>query len=352
MHKSKQFVPLYEKTEEKIIRHILQNDLQDGDFLGTLLDLRKRYDISGNTARQAVAGLEAKGILRCKSAVGVYVKNRGILNVLNTFKRVILVIHHHYQNHLKFFFEMRLNSLLQNFLLHGYACLPIYREELESERIRIMAPQICGIVTGSQLYPEVRKSFPDQIPLLRINPPRNVELSPEDCVVRYDFELQNRLALQFFKMQNRSGVVKIRTDSAYKFQLPEGFEEIEVTKKQLYPQALQTGIRLGEELYRTRRESSFWITDDFAAFGFWQTFLRHGIDLLEEKRLLAFGAPSLQLTMDMQLPVIGFCPMKIGLLAAEKFCSVLDAGEKKGPVSPAVIPPACNPAASAVLKKR
>lgn len=200
MHQDAKFTPLYERTAEKISQQILQKDLQNGDFLGTLLDIRKRYHVSGNTARQAVAMLESKGILRCKSAVGIYIRNRGILNVLNTFNRVILIIHNHYKNHLRQFFELRLSSLLQNFMLHGYACLPIYREDLESDRIRIIAPQIRGIVTGNNhRYPEIRNLFQNRIPMLCINPPRDAEYSKNDCWIFYDFQELHRMALKFLE---------------------------------------------------------------------------------------------------------------------------------------------------------
>lgn len=351
MRQDAKFVPLYEQTAEKISQYILQNDLQNGDFLGTLLDIRKRYQVSGNTARQAVAILEIKGILRCKSAVGIYVRNRGILNVLNTFNRVILIIHNHYKNHLRPFFELRLSSLLQNFMLHGYACLPIYREELESERIQIIAPQICGIVTGSRRYQEIRNLFPDRIPLLCINPPGIPPADENNCWISYDFQAQHQMALEFIeRLPYRNEVFLINTDPVYHLPQPDRVSTVDVSPKEFQENAMTTGCRLGEQFFQQTPQGIYWITDDFISLGFYQAFLRHGIDLIAEKRILSFGSPSGQVTQEMRMPVIGFCPMEIGRLSAEAFSAFLDtAPDYQQPHVPLLIPPAANPAALAVL---
>ena len=347
------FVPLYERTAEKISQYILQNNLQNGDFLGTLLDIRKRYHVSGNTARQAVTRLEVKGILRCKSAVGIYVHNRGILNILNTFNRVILIIHNHHKKHLRQFFELRLSSMLQNFMLHGYACLPIYREELDSDRIQIIAPQICGIVSGSRRYPKIRDLFQDRIPLLCINPPGDAETAENNCLVSYDFPAQHRMALQYFDSCPHRKIIQLYTDQLYQFPLPAHISKIGIAKKELLANAVTAGHRLGEQLFRQAPESAFWITDDLVSIGFCQAFLKHGIDLIAEKRILAFGSPSGQVTLEMGLPVIGFCPMEIGRLAAEVFSAFLDSGPGYNHShNPVMIPPSANPAASVILKSQ
>ena len=351
MRKDAKFIPLYERTAEKISQYILQNDLQNGDFLGTLLDIRKRYHVSGNTARQAVSMLEVKGILRCKSAVGIYIRNRGILNVLNTFNRVILIIHNHYRNHLRPFFELRLSSLLQNFMLHGYACLPIYREELESERIQIIAPQICGIVTGNRRYQEIRNYFQNRIPLFCINPPGNPPPDENNCWVFYDFQAQHRMALKYLeRLPYHREIFQFNTDPAYLFPLPDRISRVEISPQELQESAVTTGCRLGEQFFHRAPDGVFWITDDFVSFGFYQAFLRHGIDLIKEKRILSYGSPSGHITQEMQMPVIGFCPMEIGRLAAEAFSTFLDSAPDYSRTNvPLMIPPAANPAALAVL---
>ena len=353
MHQNAKFVPLYEKTAEKISLYILQKNLQNGNFLGTLLDIRKRYHVSGNTARQAVAMLESKGILLCKSAVGIYIRNRGILNVLNTFNRVILIIHNHYKNHLRQFFELRLSSLLQNFMLHGYACLPIYREELESDRIQIIAPQICGIVTGhNRRYPEIRNLFQNRIPMLCINPPVDATYSKNDCWVFYDFQTLHQMALKYLeRLPYHGDIFQIITDPVYFYPLPDQISRVEISKQELMENAVSAGRHLGEQLFQRAPHGVFWITDDLAALGFCQAFLKHGIDLIREKRILSYGSPSGQTTQEMQLPVIGFCPMEIGQRAAEVFSAFLDSGPHyEPPKVPLKIQPTANPAALAVLE--
>ena len=352
MRKDANFIPLYEKTAEKISQYILQNDLQNGDFLGTLLDIRKRYLVSGNTARQAVSMLEVKGILRCKSAVGIYIRNRGILNVLNTFNRVILIIHNHYKNHLRPFFELRLSSLLQNFMLHGYACLPIYREDLETERIQIIAPQICGIVTGSRRFQEIRNLFQNRIPLLCINPPGNPPADENNCWISYDFQTQHQMALKYIeRLPYRNEVFRINTDPVYhSFPQPDRVSTVDVSPKELQENAMTAGGRLGEQFFQQAPQGFFWITDDFISLGFYQAFLRHGIDLIAERRILSYGSPSGQITQEIQMPVIGFCPMEIGRLAAEAFSAFLDSAPDYSQTNvPLMIPPTANPAALAVL---
>ena len=113
---------------------------------------------------------------------------------------------------------------------------------------------------------------------------------------------------------------------------------------------MTTGCRLGEQFFQQTPQGIYWITDDFISLGFYQAFLRHGIDLIAEKRILSFGSPSGQVTQEMRMPVIGFCPMEIGRLSAEAFSAFLDtAPDYQQPHVPLLIPPAANPAALAVL---
>ena len=93
MSRSETFRPLYKTLVDKIELDIIRRNLKTGDFFCVLKDLCDQYQVSIITVRKAVSILEHNGILSCKSASGIYIANRELLNTLNTFERIILIPH-------------------------------------------------------------------------------------------------------------------------------------------------------------------------------------------------------------------------------------------------------------------
>ena len=120
MSRSETFRPLYKTLVDKIELDIIRRNLKTGDFFCVLKDLCDQYQVSIITVRKAVSILEHNGILSCKSASGIYIANRELLNTLNTFERIILIPHHHYIERPNLFFELRLSALLQTLPQKGY----------------------------------------------------------------------------------------------------------------------------------------------------------------------------------------------------------------------------------------
>ncbi len=346
MARDSAFKPLYKILSDKIGEEIIRLNLQSGDFYCTLKDLCSSHSLSIITARKAVTLLEEKGILTCKSSSGIYVANRESLNTLNAFSRLILIPHHHRREKINSFFELRLSSMLQTFAGRGYMALPIYREELNREKLELMSGKVRGIVGGNTLSAELA-AMKNTAPLLLINPPAELEPSPNICTVRYNRGELLRLSAEYIRRRGAKSVLQILTDPA--MEVPEEnrkdfppLRQIAVPPVDHEETAVETGRRLAAELAGQAHESFFWITDDFVAMGFCEELLRHGIDPLRERRILANASPSMALTEELGLPVIGFCPMKIGHEAAGYFCDYLSASQKERSTVPLFIDPAPN----------
>ena len=159
------------------------------------------------------------------------------------------------------------------------------------------------------------------------------------------------MALKFFEAVPQRRIFHILTDPHYLFPLPDHISTLKIARNEFLDNAITTGFQLGEQLFRQAPESAIWITDDLVSIGFCQAFFKHGIDLIAENRILSYGSPSGQVTQEMRMPVIGFCPMEIGRLAAEAFSAFLVSKANHTPsCAELVIPPASNPAASEILQ--
>lgn len=155
MSRSETFRPLYKTLVDKIELDIIRRNLKTGDFFCVLKDLCDQYQVSIITVRKAVSILEHNGILSCKSASGIYIANRELLNTLNTFERIILIPHHHYIERPNLFFELRLSALLQTLPQKGYVGLPIYRKDLNPERINLLEQRVLGVIGGNSMAGEL-----------------------------------------------------------------------------------------------------------------------------------------------------------------------------------------------------
>lgn len=347
MSRSETFKPLYRTLADKISQDIIHRNLKSGDFFCTLKDLCDDYGVSIITVRKAVSLLEDNGILCCKSAAGIYIANRDFLNTLNTFNRIILIPHHHYKSRLNLFFELRLSALLQAFAARGYIGFPIYREDLNSERISLLSDRIHGVVGGNTMSGDLisrRNALP---PLLLLNPPGNITASKRACLCRYDFRQQFLDSCRFIERRNPQKIIRIVTDPAY--HLPEledriscGMRQFDTPPLDHEEPAIETGRRLAGELFDHSENCFFWITDDFVAFGFHAVFLERGVNLIAEKRILANASPSLPIVEAVGVPVIGFCPTKIGTDAASFFCDFLETAPEKRTGGLLMIQPSAN----------
>lgn len=345
MSHSETFRPLYKKLVDKIELDIIRRNLKTGDFFCVLKDLCDQYKVSIITVRKAVSILENNGILSCKSASGIYIANRELLNTLNTFERIILIPHHHYIEHPNLFFELRLSALLQTLPQKGYVGLPIYRKDLNPERINLLGQRVVGVIGGNSMAKELLPRSSASPKLMLINPPQEIAPSHQVCLCQYDFREQFRKSYEFALRRNMPQIVRLVTDSSYHIpdlEAQASLLQFDLPKLDHTEPAIQTGRRMANELLTKASDSFFWITDDFVALGFHEVFLERGINLIAEQRILVNASPSFPLIEAMGLPVIGFGPTKIGHDAASFFCDFLDALPEARPSVPLLISPEAN----------
>ena len=304
-----------------------------------------QYKVSIITVRKAVSILENNGILSCKSASGIYIANRELLNTLNTFERIILIPHHHYIEHPNLFFELRLSALLQTLPQKGYVGLPIYRKDLNPERINLLGQRVVGVIGGNSMAKELLPRSSASPKLMLINPPQEIAPSHQVCLCQYDFREQFRKSYEFALRRNMPQIVRLVTDSSYHIpdlEAQASLLQFDLPKLDHTEPAIQTGRRMANELLTKASDSFFWITDDFVALGFHEVFLERGINLIAEQRILVNASPSFPIIEAMGLPVIGFGATKIGHDAASFFCDFLDALPETRPSVPLLISPEAN----------
>ena len=345
MARNETFKPLYKKLVEKIELDIIRRNLKTGDFFCILKDLCDQYKVSIITVRKAVSILENNGILSCKSASGIYIANRELLNTLNTFERIILIPHHHYIEHPNLFFELRLSALLQTLPQKGYVGLPIYRKDLNPERINLLGQRVVGVIGGNSMAKELLPRSSASPKLMLINPPQEIAPSHQVCLCQYDFREQFRKSYEFALRRNMPQIVRLVTDSSYHIpdlEAQASLLQFDLPKLDHTEPAIQTGRRMANELLTKASDSFFWITDDFVALGFHEVFLERGINLIADQRILVNASPSFPIIEAMGLPVIGFGATKIGHDAASFFCDFLDALPETRPSVPLLISPEAN----------
>ncbi len=345
MSRSETFRPLYKKLVDKIELDIIRRNLKTGDFFCVLKDLCDQYKVSIITVRKAVSILENNGILSCKSASGIYIANRELLNTLNTFERIILIPHHHYIEHPNLFFELRLSALLQTLPQKGYVGLPIYRKDLNPERINLLGQRVVGVIGGNSMAKELLPRSSASPKLMLINPPQEIAPSHQVCLCQYDFREQFRKSYEFALRRNMPQIVRLVTDSSYHIpdlEAQASLLQFDLPKLDHTEPAIQTGRRMANELLTKASDSFFWITDDFVALGFHEVFLARGINLIADQRILVNASPSFPIIEAMGLPVIGFGATKIGHDAASFFCDFLDALPETRPSVPLLISPEAN----------
>ena len=345
MARNETFKPLYKKLVEKIELDIIRRNLKTGDFFCILKDLCDQYKVSIITVRKAVSILENNGILSCKSASGIYIANRELLNTLNTFERIILIPHHHYIEHPNLFFELRLSALLQTLPQKGYVGLPIYRKDLNPERINLLGQRVVGVIGGNSMAKELLPRSSASPKLMLINPPQEIAPSHQVCLCQYDFREQFRKSYEFALRRNMPQIVRLVTDSSYHIpdlEAQASLLQFDLPKLDHTEPAIQTGRRMANELLTKASDSFFWITDDFVALGFHEVFLERGINLIAEQRILVNASPSFPIIEAMGLPVIGFGATKIGHDAASFFCDFLDALPEARSSVPLLISPEAN----------
>ena len=345
MSRSETFRPLYKTLVDKIELDIIRRNLKTGDFFCVLKDLCDQYQVSIITVRKAVSILEHNGILSCKSASGIYIANRELLNTLNTFERIILIPHHHYIERPNLFFELRLSALLQTLPQKGYVGLPIYRKDLNPERINQLEQRVLGVIGGNSMAGELLPRSAASPKLMLINPPQDIAPSPQVCLCQYDFREQFRKSYEFALRRNMPRIVRLVTDFSYHIpdlEAQASFLQFDLPKLDHTEPAIETGRRMANELFTKASDCFFWITDDFVALGFHEVFLERGINLIAEQRILVNASPSFPIIEAMGFPVIGFEATKIGHDAASFFCDFLDASPEARPLAPLLISPEAN----------
>lgn len=344
---SKSFKPMYRVLADKIGTDIIVRKLKNGDFFCTLKDLCEQYGVSIITVRKAVSLLENNGILSCKSASGIYIANCSTLDTLSTFNRVVLIPHFHFPSQINVFFELRLSAILQTLASRGYLGHPLFREEMTSAHLHVFGDRVCGIMGGNSMAKEL-SSANNPAPLMLVNAPPEILPNRKLCVSRYDFRKLIELSREFIERKNPPKTIRIVTEPSFhapdmEAEIFPGMRQIDIKNFSHVHTAIDTGRNLATELFEEIENGTFfWITDDYVALGFCEVCLKHGLDMNARGQILVNASPSLPVMEALRFPVIGFCPVQIGIASTSYFCDFLETPREKRTLKELLIQPSAN----------
>jgi DNA-binding LacI/PurR family transcriptional regulator len=322
------FTPIYMELREKLETDILNSGLSEGSFYSTLKGICDKYDVSITTARKAIDFLVKAEVVKCKPSRGVFVGYTK--NLLNTrsLKNFILILHTHPEGGLSTYFSFRLCAMLQVFSENGMTAKVISQDMNFFENLHISSGSLKGIVSSSHLINrELLTRYSQKVPVFLFDD-KWKDIDGIYSVI-YDTKEMTSMAIKYFRSKNIREIILIHHDSKELEEYAALLEQkntIKFSCLKAFDNTVQSGRELVARLTNISTSVGFWVLDDFIAIGITEGFLLQGKDIRQDHRLLANGNPRLAYTQQLNIPVIGWDPWKLGTKAAEFLCHIIKNG--------------------------
>lgn len=336
--------PVYKSLADKLCEQIAALNLSDGDFFSTIKDISSRHNVAVLTARRAVNVLQKNGIVSCKAACGIFVKSTAALDALRARRNFILIIDDHSDgSRMVSYWAMRLCAILEVFSDAGFSVKISNSNELSENDLFSMKNLLSGIVISSSRANKYMNFFNDK----SAPPTVFTRRPPDDCRAAkysfpvYDYEKLIRMGYDYFVNKGKKKVIIIDFENSY---LPEkticnSCSNLSVTEiKSALTPSVEAGKLISNSL-DIDNETGLWVQDDFTALGIYHSFLAKGRDLFSENALLSTAGPTVGMTEQIGLPVIGYCPRESGKAIASGLVNTI---RKQKSAAPAVISPKAN----------
>lgn len=320
-------MPVYKLLADKLCDRIAALNLEDGDFFTTIKDISSQYNVAVLTARRAVEVLQKNGIIICKAACGIFVKSTAALAAVRARKNFILIIDDHSDgSRMVSYWAMRLCSILEVFSNAGFSVKISNSNEISENDLFYMKELLSGIVISSSRANKYINFFNDK----SAPPTAFTRRPPDDCKgEKYSFPLYDdseliRMGYDYFLRNGKKKVIIIDFANSY---LPKEYKNIcknlNISEiKYDFTPSVEAGKLIGESL-NIDNETGLWVQDDFTALGIYNYFLGRGRDLFAEKALLASAGPTVGITEQIGLPVIGYCPRESGKAIATGLINII-----------------------------
>lgn len=341
--KKKNNTPVYKSLADKLCEQIAEKKLSDGDFFSTIKDISKQYNVAVLTVRRAVEVLQNNGIIFCKSACGIFVKSTVALDTVRARKNFILVIDDHTSGAIMAsYWAMRLCSILEFFSDTGFSVKISNSSEINEKDLFSMQHLISGMIISSSKANKYAAFINDKSspPITFTRQPSIKFTSTKLSYPLYDNKKVFQMGRDYFVRNKKKNLIIINFNNSGFSSPPAdifgGHISVREIKSDTIP-SVQAGLDIAATL-QFDNETGIWLHDDFTALGVYNYFLSRGRNLFAENALLATAGPTVGMTEELGLPVIGFCPWESGKAIAN--CLLTTINKKKLPYP--VITPSSN----------
>lgn len=334
--------PLYKSLAEKLCDRIAAEKLAEGDFFSTIKEISNQYNVAILTVRRAIEVLQNQGVIFCKPACGIFIKSIAALDTLRARKNFILIIDDHSDNSVMTSYSaMRLCSILEILSDAGYSVKVANSDEITEKDLFSMKELISGIIISSSRAKKYPAFFNDKSapPVAFTRRPKTDFKAPSISYPSYDNEKLFQMGCDYFNTHGKKKIVIINFDYAdIKMEHIKAHQGLPLISD-FFPDSLPS-VTLGQTLAPTLdidSETGILVQDDFTALGIYNFYLARGRDLFKEKALLAAAGPTVRMTEQLGLPVIGFCPRECGRAIANALINTIN---KESHTSPVITPKA------------
>lgn len=331
------YTPLYKILADKLCDKIAAENLADGDFFCTIKDISTQYDVAVLTVRRAIEVLQNNRIVESKPACGIFIKSIAALDTLRARKNFILIIDDHsVDSFMTSYSAMRLCSILEILSDAGYSVKVANSDEITEKDLFSMKELLSGIIISSSRAKRYPAFFNDKSapPIAFTRRPKTDFKAPSISYPAYDNEKLFQMGCDYFNKHGKKKIIIINFDYAdIKIEHIKAHQGLPVISE-FSPGELPS-VALGQTLAPTLdidRETGILVQDDFTALGIYNFYLAQGRDLFKEKALLAAAGPTVRLTEQLGLPVIGFCPRECGRAIANALIYTINKDKRTAPV--------------------
>lgn len=335
--------PLYQELADRIGEDILARGLRDGDLYCTMKSLCGKFEASFITVRNAVSLLEEQGVVICRSAVGICIRNVEKLKLLHSFGKIVLILSAHKFNEMHPYYSLRLSAMLQALAQKGFLAKVCSQEEVSPEKLEMFAPFTQGIISSSNYYGLLQNSGAHFGSVPKVFFYHDGSVPPAggaNGFILNDERSQDELCIRYLEKLNFRRLLFVHSDQTiFSDLIREHFADriSEYTYSAL--PSVATGRDIAGDLIDMPSDTVFLVEDDYVAIGVYEIAMQSGIDLIKSHRVLLKSSPLFSVIEQMGFPVIGFSPVDAGSAAVANLLRMMEA---PGESFNGLISPSCN----------